>query len=131
MTNRSRLLFALLVSGFLGVIAYELPRQREPVYRGKSFQAWLEQATALGPMSVADTNCVEALRQFGTTNVPTLLEMVRVIDSPLKHAWVRLARAQPLIPIHLHTADEYHDMGCFGFYALGPRGKDAVPELIR
>jgi HEAT repeat protein len=55
---------------------------------------------------------------------------VRVRDSPLKSAWIRLARAQPLIATHLHTADEYHDMACFGFYALGPKGKEAVPDLM-
>ena len=128
--RRSRILLALLLGGSLGMITYEMVRPREPVYQGKSFRAWLEQATAAGPTSVADTNCVQALQQFGATTVPTLLEMVRVTDSPLKHAWINLVRAQSLIPVHLHTADEYHDMACFGFYALGPMGKKAVPDLM-
>jgi HEAT repeat protein len=130
MTKQSRILLALLLSGLLGLITYEMVRTREPMYHGKSFRAWLEKATAAGPMSVADTNCVQALQQFGATTVPTLLEMVRVTDSPLKHAWINLVRAQSLISVHLHTADEYHDMACFGFYALGPVGKEAVPELL-
>jgi hypothetical protein len=130
MRKRSRVLLALLLGGLLGLIAYELLRPREPIYYGKSMRAWLEQATAAGPMSVADTHCVQALQQFGAASVPTLLEMVRVTNSPLKLARIKLLRAQSLIPVHLHTADEYHDMACFGFYALGPMGKEGVPDLI-
>jgi HEAT repeat protein len=121
---------ALLLGGSLSLITYEKVRPREPVYQGKSFRAWLEQATAAGPMAVADTNCVQALQQFGASPVPTLLEMARVTDSPLKSAWIKLARAQTFVVTRLHTAHEYHEMACFGFYALGPMGKAAVPDLI-
>jgi HEAT repeat protein len=131
MSKRVRIVFSVLLVAVLAAVSYEVLRPSEQLYQGKSLRAWLEQSTASGPMAAADTNDVEAVRQFGAGTVPTLLEMTRAKDSPLKRAWIRLVRAQSVFPIHLHTDEEYHSMACFGFYALGPVGKDAVPDLIK
>jgi hypothetical protein len=105
-------------------------RTKEPVYQGKPLHAWLEQSTAGGPMAAADTNRVEAIRQIGTNAVPTLLKMAQVTDSRLTSACIKVLRAQSVIHFHVHTDEEYHEMACVGFYALGPLGKAAVPDLI-
>jgi hypothetical protein len=131
MSKRLRRVFSILIAAVLAVLLYEVLRPDEQLYQGKSLRVWLEQSTAGGPMAAPDTNDLEAVRQLGASTVPTLLEMARVKDSPLKHDWIKLVRAQSLLPIHLHTDEEYQGMACAGFYALGPVGKDAVPDLIK
>jgi HEAT repeats len=128
--KQTRIVLAILFVFVLGVLAYEMLRPHELVYHGKSLHVWLEQSIAGGPMAMADTNELAAIRQFGPSIVPKLLEMAQVQDSPLKRDWIKLVRAQKLFRIRLHTDEEYHDMACFGFYALGQVGNDAVPSLI-
>ncbi len=123
-------ILGILLIPVLGVLLYEVLRPHEQVYEGRTLRVWLEQSAVGGPMSAAGTISVETVRQFGAGAVPTLLKMARVKDSPFKHKWIKLVRAQSLLPIQLHTEEEYHSMACFGFYALGPVGKDAVPPLI-
>jgi HEAT repeat protein len=131
MSKRTGIVFGILLVAVLVMLSYELLRPRENLYQGKSIRVWLERSTAGGPMAAPDTNDLQAIRQFGASIVPTLLEMARAKDSPLKHAWIELVRALPVRPFHLHTDVEYHTMACTGFYALGPLGKDAVPDLVK
>jgi HEAT repeat protein len=126
--KRSLLLGILLVCGLV-LFAYEARRPHNPVYQGKPLLFWLEQTLARG-VSDEDTNAV-AIRHFGTNALPALLEMAQALDWPLKRSWIALMRSQSIVPNHLHTDQESRNMASYGFYALGPLAKDAVPDLIK
>lgn len=130
MTRRVRIISGILIVLVPGVFLWAIFWPHQQMYQGKSLRAWLEHSIAGGPMASADTNDVAAIRQFGASAVPTLLKMARAKDSPLKQSWIKLMRAQKVIPSHLHTDEEYHSMACSGFYALGSAGKEAVPALM-
>jgi HEAT repeat protein len=130
MSKQVRIVSGILLAIALGVFLWMMLWPHEQVYQGKTLRVWLEHSIATGFYTTADTNDIKAIRQFGASAVPTLLKMARAKDSPLKQSWIKLMRAQKLIPSHLHTDEEYHSMACMGFYALGPAGKGAVPALI-
>lgn len=73
---------------------------------------------------------LNAIREIGTNALPTLLQMVAAKDSPLKKKFASLAARQSLVQLQFHSADYYHAKASYGFGALGPIAKPAVPSLI-
>jgi hypothetical protein len=67
---------------------------------------------------------------MGTNTLPTLLKMVRSKDSPLKAKLLLWSSKQSLITFQFRSASYYHALSTYGFGALGPTAKPAVPALI-
>ncbi len=125
---------AILLVAIIGGFALVVLHKREPVNEGRTLTSWLEQAATNLPslsmpreVSISRDSSKMAVQQIGTNALPALLKMASSCDSPLKSNLMVLV--QRLIPLHLYTDEEYHTMAIFGFYALGPIAKDAVPPL--
>jgi hypothetical protein len=122
-----------------GVWLAMLPK--EPVYQGKPLRYWLAKydvPTVLWsmprfqrlPTSAASR---AALREIGTNAIPTLLEMLRERDSPLKEKFIELARGQRLYKVNWRyreaALDGYDAMVAFKEMDGVPTG--LVPELVK
>ena len=72
-----------------------------------------------------------AIRHIGTNALPTLLSMVRAKDSALRKRLIALANKQSVFRLRLRRAEYFHAKATYGFGALGPAAKPAVPALTR
>jgi hypothetical protein len=122
MRKRVRLLLAVVLVAVIGMIAWQVLRQSEPVYQGKPLSAWLGVCSKLSLdwqnslMHPSDSlfnpsfgpvlSEKAAVRQAGTNALPTLLRMLLVKDSALKDRLVDLAERQHFIKIEWVKADE-------------------------
>jgi HEAT repeat protein len=116
----------------LGVCAVILWRPKEPSCQGKGLSEWL---VDLSPQ-VQDSKreqTRQAIRQMGTNVLPYLLRDLRCEDTP---GWpdklVLLSRKQSLVRLNWKTAAERKEqkrLAAEAFWALGPLGKGAIPEL--
>ncbi|MGO8929484.1 MAG: hypothetical protein ACLQU3_21680, partial [Limisphaerales bacterium] len=104
MTKRVQIALAVVLIILAGVIAWQVLREREPVYQGRSLSNWLAGYEPLpgvfvlgGPTVLVtgpgggppgyhfDSRKVDAaVRQIGTNAVPTLFRMLRAKDSALR-----------------------------------------------
>jgi HEAT repeat protein len=137
MRRRVKIVIAICLVAILGLIGWRGLKEQEPAYQGKALSAWLEESleayNTLPPTkeSLATRERVgSGLRHIGTNALPLLVKMAGAKQSRLKRLLIVFARKQLMIAPHQHTDEEYHEMAVFGFYALGPLGKDAVPALI-
>ncbi|MDB6063949.1 MAG: putative signal transduction protein containing Nacht domain [Pedosphaera sp.] len=145
--NRSRIALALLllavIVGFMWLALR--PSEPDPVYKGKRLRDWLSyyDTPALDLDTMADlirtsTNdserfpaSNEAVRHIGTNAIPMLLHRLRAKNSPLTLLSFMLARKQHVFKVKFTSAENLRLEGAYGFEALGARGRDPVPELIR
>jgi hypothetical protein len=113
-----------------GVIAWQVLREREPVYQGKRLSAWLE-GYDFPKNQQAWQQTDEAIRQIGSKATLTLLQMLRVSDSALwKQKLLALAYKQHFIKIHHIKAWGQNWRAANALGALGSDAVGAVPELI-
>jgi len=110
-----------------GVIAWQVLREREPVYQGKRLSRWL--ADDDGSLE-SERNAQRAVVEAGTNAVPTLLRMLRQSDMPLKRKLMDMAQNQRLIKVHCTPAESRNAGAWVGFSALGPSAAFAVPSLM-
>ena len=106
---------------------------------GENFEqlakALLPHHTKAVPAEVASRNedmrkAHEAIRSIGTNAIPTLLQMLRATDPPLKIKLVALAQRQHLIKIRYTPAESLNAAAASGFHVLYSKGQTAVPALI-
>jgi hypothetical protein len=122
--------------GFLGLLAWRAPGQREPFYEGRPLSRWLDHhvpSTAADPPynSPGWKKAEEALRHIGTNGIPTLLKMISARDLPpiliqireKAQRW-RLARSRYQYAMSRHEEAEY------AFQVLGATASNAVPGLM-
>jgi HEAT repeat protein len=128
MQRRIHFGLAALLLVLVGVIAWEVLREREPVYHGKALSIWLEGPPA--PDSISPET-ETAIRAMGTDALPALLNMVRLRDSAVRKALIELSSKHKWLPIHIRPVEEIREMACCGFMLLGPTAKPAVPKLAR
>ena len=137
MRKRVRIALAVLLVAIVGVIAWQVLREREPVYQGKPLSVWLEGYT---PDPKDHRPLVEqpqwkhadaAVRALGTNAIPSLLRMLRARDTPLKLTLVRLARKQRLFKISQTSAGELNMRASEAFGSLGENASNSVPALIQ
>ena len=128
MQKRVKIALSVLLVALLAVMAWQALRPRGPVYQGKLLSSWLNEAFWSGGPSAQTTS---ATRSVGTNAVPTLLGMVKARDGGFKRTLVMLSRRPSRVLFRLHSAEDYHRMAMWGFEALGPTAKPAVPALIR
>ncbi len=128
---------AVLLVILAGVIAWQVLREREPVYQGKSLSAWVKGYT---PDPKDYRPLVEqpqwkqtdaALRALGTNAIPSLLRMLRATDAPWKVKLVRLASKQRFIKTSRASAGELNMWASMAFESLQGSASNSVPELIQ
>lgn len=132
MRKRVQIALAVLFAAILGVIAWQILLEREPVYQGKRLAFWLRafDVSDNEPGKPNFNEAVEAVRDAGTNAFPILLRMLRASDSDLKHRLTRLAQKQHLIRIYYVPADSQQWAARQGFGALGKVTEYAVPALL-
>lgn len=120
---------ATIVVAVVGNYAF---RPREPVYQGRQFSEWLDQyyESRVAQNRANQDQAESALRSIGTNALPPLLRMVAGKDSALKRKLLALLAKQSFVSLRIRDGDYYHSRASFGFAALGPIAKPAVPELI-
>jgi len=135
---RRRVLIAagLLLTGLVGLVVWQVPGPREPVFENRRLTLWLDhhvaRSDAIPPYgSPGWKKADEALRHIGTNAIPTLLRMIRAKDPPpvvlkliefQRYRWTR---------INYQYARKRHEEAEYAFRVLGTNGVSAVPELIR
>ena len=106
---------------------------------GENFEqlakALLPHHTKAVPAKVASRNedmrkAHEAIRSIGTNAIPTLLQMLRATNPPLKIKLVALAQRQHLIKIRYTPAESLNAAAASGFHVLYSKGRTAVPASI-
>jgi len=114
-----------------GLIAWQMLREREPVYRGKPLSVWLEGYDV--PINQAAWQQTDqAVRHIGTNALPELLQMLRLSDSaPWKQKLLALAYKQHFIKIHHINAWGQNWRAATALGAMGSDAAGAVPELIQ
>ncbi len=133
MDKRRRILVAALVLATLGALACMLflRPEPEPVYQGKRLSQWLKEGYHRG-IGGGGREADDAVRAIGKDAIPTLLKMLRTKDSPFEKPLMWLAQHQSLVKIRFDPMEAYdwRWRGSEGFRALGPEGKQALPEVI-
>jgi HEAT repeat protein len=136
MSRKPLMLGSIGLAAVLVWAAWFFLKHREPVYQGKTLNAWMEQcnkyllASKNSPELAKREEAQAAIRQIGTNALPALLGMVRARDSALKAKLIALGRQQTLFKLPFKPAGYYHGKATWGFGALGAAAKPAVPALI-
>lgn len=120
------LLVAIPCVGLARLLLYK-PSPPEPVYQGRRLSEWLAHKQDGTHVHVGTE---EAIRQIGTNAIPTLLQMLRAHDSPLKLKLMDLAQKQHVIPIHWTSAEDHNIAATYAFQILRATASNAVPALI-
>lgn len=121
----------VLVAAALGVWLSRPGGPPEPVYRGRTLGAWLDdrRVTPQGPADLTD-EAVEAVRALGPEGIPTLLAWLRASDSPINQNAKILLEWRLKLPLRVPTNQENRSRATYGFRALGPAAKSAFPEIV-
>jgi HEAT repeat protein len=122
-------LVMLLVSLIVGLM-WQMTRQTESsglVYQGKPLSAWLDEVWHLD--GGVDPEAEKAVRQIGTNAIPYLLKLATTRDSTLKTKVSAVLPEKWFVGYTTRSAHN-HFSAAFGFQALGPAAKSAVPTLI-
>jgi hypothetical protein len=151
MRKRIYIALAVLLVILAGVIAWQVLREREPVYQGKRLSVWLQGYQVWNYQLREDSPGVDAaVRQIGTNALPTLFRMLSAKDSALRLMLVRFAQQHTYTGTKLsHTRDgrlyyrtvrrgiginptpseTLNFRAVAGFRALGSDASNAVPKL--
>ncbi len=119
---------ALAVGGTAWLLL-SLP-ESEPVYQGRRLSAWLAEASESTDAD-AQSQAVHAIRTIGTNALPSLIRMMRVKDSRLKLAMLRLVRKQQLVKFELEQASDLHTRAAYGCSLLQSEARPAIPALMQ
>jgi hypothetical protein len=121
----------------LGCLVSHLSRPKEPSLGGKTLTAWLQVYTDERSSRDHDydaelihTEAENAIHNFGTNAIPTLLQLLEAHDSKLKLKLVALLRRQRFIKFHFLDAHEEHMLAFHGFVAIGADGRPAAASLV-
>jgi HEAT repeat protein len=108
-------------------LAWLILHPHEPVYKAHSLTFWLKQARQNNWL---DPEAEKAIRAMGTNALPTLMEMVKVRNSPLRADLIKMSTNQHLVSIPILPQHDIHLMAIYGFRQLGATAKAAVPRLV-
>jgi HEAT repeats len=133
MGKRGRVLIAVAAIAVLAVLAWTVLRSSapEPVYQGKPLSYWLQGydvGPAMNMVSVKEAD--EAVHAICTNAIPTLLQMLRAHDSPLKTELLVWAKRHHIPGIHYARPINLNFEASLAFYALGSQATNAIPDLI-
>jgi hypothetical protein len=128
-TKRYHMLLVVLLVAVVGGLAWEVVRQREPMYQGKPLSYWLDGYSQPPLTNVTPTQADAAVRQLGTNSFPELFRRLQQRDSGFKIMIMRLLEKQSVIKIPFAPRNANYT-AVTGFKALGPQASNAVPRLI-
>ena len=123
-----------------GIVALVCPREREPVYQGKTLSEWLSDPRLGGQsFSMSVWNEVgDAVRGMGTNSIPFLLRWVSHDRPVWRQRLYGVAAKVPVLArrrdFMMWLAGDYEDRmarGVAGFSILGSAGRCAIPDLSR
>jgi len=122
---------AVFVAAALAVWLSRPGAPPEPVYRGKTLGAWLDdrRATPQGPVVLSD-EAVAAVRALGPKAVPPLLAWLRASDSSVKRNAKILLEGRLKLPLRVPTNQENRMRAMYGFRALGLAARSAFPAVV-
>ncbi len=122
---------AIVAVAALGVWLSRPGGPPEPVYRGKTLGAWLDdrRATPYGPVVLSD-EAVAAVRALGPEAVPTLLTWLRASDSSVSRNAKIVLEWRLKLPLRVPTNQDKRKRAMYGFRALGPAARSAFPALV-
>lgn len=117
--------------GFLAIAAgiAVVVQTRSVSHGGRSAESWVEQLS-----SESETDRDEArraLRAMGTNAIPILVDRLKYQDSPVRSNVAELLRNNPVQPVELLHAGEYHKQAYRGLDAISEIGAPAIPELMK
>ena len=134
MRKRVRIALVAVPVAVIGVLGWQVLRERQPVYQGKRLSVWLEQYGtnhwAAGRGGELDRQAETAIRQIGTNTIPIYLSIITARDSPFKLKLLALVPRQWQARLNLHSVNDVRHLGAYGLIALGAEAKPAVPTLI-
>jgi HEAT repeat protein len=126
------------VAGVLALGIYGLLPPSDPLYHSQKLSYWLQgydgridSHNTSGSTVVTPKDADEAVRQLGDKAMPTLLRMLSENDSKAMLKFLELAQRQHYITFRHVPAERLNAEAAWGFMALGPKGSNAVPGLVR
>jgi len=124
------ILAAVLVAVVVVVI---WPEEREPEYQGKKLSEWLE---FYFPDKLGYQEAIAAIQHMGTNALPYLLRAITYQRSPSRKGMITAVQKMPIAMVRHRlealakgTGEHRAFTAQFGFRALGPVARPAVPEL--
>jgi hypothetical protein len=134
MRKRVYIALAVVLVALAGVIAWQVLREREPVYQGKPLRVWLVQYGtnhwSAGRNGELDRQAEAAIQHLGTNAIPLYLKIITTRESSLKLKLLALVPKRWLARFHLRSVNNYRHLGAYGLIALGADAKPSVPALI-
>jgi hypothetical protein len=131
-----RLISIVVALILLGWLFLYLAVPKEPHYQGRTLTQWLEDypklATFTGSIESRDAKikeCEQALKGMGDDAIPSLLNMLRVRNTPLKIRLASLMSHQSFIRFPLPNVTLEHYYAFIGFAILGTNAQSAAPAL--
>jgi len=133
MRKRVHLALAVLLVMLAGVIAWQVLREREPVYQRKRFSFWLESFCAATTLDnqVERHVAEQAIRHIGTNALPVLIERLQAGDSGLKGLLMGCVNGHNSVPWHPYPAGLRRQHAVSGYEVLGPLASTQVLDLSR
>jgi hypothetical protein len=123
---------AVALIAVAGVIAWQMLREREPVYQGKPLSVWFRQyrfTHVEGDGGELGKQSETAIRQIGTNAIPTYLGIVSTRESALKLKLMALVPKRWLARLPMSSVYDFRFLGAYGLIGLGAEAKPAVPVL--
>jgi HEAT repeat protein len=140
---KRRILIAAMLLATIGVMVWLVQGPPEPSYQGEPLHVWLERYRESSyepdgylPVAVsaetlqARAEARAAIREMGTNALPFLLKLLGTRDSELKSRSVEVLQNLSGSQLSIRLEQESHSLAAFGFGALGPAAKPAVPALM-
>jgi len=86
--KRVQITLAVLLIAIAGVIVWQVSGRREPVYQGRTVDAWLDDMTpSPGVMTARNSEYAAALKQMGPKAVPFIFRKLRQNDSAFQNKY--------------------------------------------
>jgi HEAT repeat len=138
MSRRTVVVVGIAVLAIAGFGAWFWPKaQDEPVYRGKTLSAWLDERyepypgsaeLTIPPSAVLTKEAEAAVRAIGTRAIPSLMNWLRASDSSGNQiASIVVGRLR--VPLRVSGSYELQTRAAYGLAALGPVAKPVFPEI--
>ena len=132
------LLLVLLLATLFALLSCPDTEPAEPSYGGKKLSQWIEMLPPLQPR-LAPAPAINAISQIGTNGIPCYLKWLQYEPPAWKNKFWDLGEKIPvpvvrdeLLGIFLSEKGGMRFLGAAdAFRILGPKAKDAVPELFR
>lgn len=128
--SRRTVVVGIAVLAIAAAGAWWWPNSRdEPVYRGKTLSAWLDERHEPSPGSVVLTKEAEAaVRAIGADAIPSLMNWLRASDSSGDQVASRVVTRLG-VPLRVPGSYEMQERAAYGLAALGPVAKPVFPEI--